>query len=285
MKVAFKLSYIGKNYFGMQRQKDKKTIQGEIERALRNLGILSDMDSIQYGGRTDRGVNAIGQVISFNVDDDKASLCRPSILNSKLYTDICLWAYSIVDYSFNPRKDAIQRHYKQIIPKKIDVSAVDDAVDLLIGRHDFTNFTKKDRYKKSNVRRIDDIKIRSFDYYSTIDIFADSFTWNMARKISNAILMISDGTKDLGWFKEILNNEKDESVSPLSSYGLILMDIMYDKRIDFKEDEYSKKRFLNNLSRLHADYLTAWASISKIDDYLAGTNKRDAEDGESGSYS
>jgi len=268
MKVAFKLSYIGKNYFGMQKQNNKKTIQGEIEKVLRKLGILGDTDSIQYGGRTDRGVNAIGQVISFNVDDEKAYLCRPRILNSGLNADICFWAYSTVDSSFNPRKDAIQRHYRQIVPKRIDVSAVDDAVELLIGTHDFTNFTRKDQYEKSNVRRIDDIKIRSFDFYSTIDIFADSFTWNMVRKLSNAILMISDGTKDLDWFKEVLNNEKNEGVAPLPSYGLILMNIIYNKKIGFKEDEYSKKRFLNNLNMLYSDYLTRWATINEIENYF-----------------
>lgn len=268
MQVAFKLSYIGKNYFGMQKQKDKPTIQGEVEKALRKFGVLDETDSIRYGGRTDRGVDAIGQVVSFNVDDEKAYLCRPSILNSKLDADICFWAYSTVDSLFNPRRDAIQRHYRQIIPKSIDVSAINDAVELLIGTHDFTNFTRKDRYKKNNVRRIDDIKIRSFDYYSTIDIFADSFTWNMVRRISNALLMISDGFRDLRWFKEILNNKKNEGVPPLSSYGLILMDIKYDKEIKFDEDDYSKKRFLNHLNMQYTYHLKRLSVISEINSYF-----------------
>jgi len=268
MRVAFKLSYIGKNYFGMQRQNDKTTIQGEIEKVLRKFGILGKTDSIQYGGRTDRGVNAIGQTVAFDVDDDKVFLCRPSILNSELNTDICFWAYSTVESSFNPRKDAIQRHYRQIIPKRIDVTTVNDVLELLIGTHDFTNFTRNDRYKKSNVRRIDDIIIKNLDYYSTIDFFADSFTWNMVRRLSNAILMVSDGTKNLSWFKEVLNNKKDEGVPPISPYGLTLIDIKYKKDIEFIVDEYSKKRFLNNLNMLYSDYLVQWAAVKDIKDYF-----------------
>ena len=75
MKIALKLAYLGGNYYGMQRQPDLVTIDSAVRKALLKIGVING--DFCYAGRTDRGVSALGQVIDFKIDEDKANLAAP----------------------------------------------------------------------------------------------------------------------------------------------------------------------------------------------------------------
>ncbi|RZN69679.1 MAG: tRNA pseudouridine(38-40) synthase TruA [Candidatus Methanolliviera hydrocarbonicum] len=270
MRVAFKLAYIGWNYFGMQRQKGMRTIQEEVENALMKSGVIKSrtFEGIKYAGRTDRGVNAIGQVISFDIDCEKEYLCRPRVLNSCLPRDIQFLAYSRVNDSFDPRRDAVKRYYRQMVHKELNLDRTSEAIKRLIGSHDFTNFTNRGSRDESNIRNVEKICIRNFGSYAAIDFVADSFTWNMVRRLSSAILKISNGEKDLGWLDKMLSLEEKEGIQPLPPYGLILMDIKYDG-IEFEVDRYSLNRFLDTLNRIYEDYLMRGSAINEMRSFVS----------------
>ncbi len=86
MKIALKLAYLGDSYYGFQRQPDLVTVDSEVSAALRRIGVING--DFCYAGRTDRGVSALGQVIDFWIDEDKAHLARPRCVNGRLPRDI-----------------------------------------------------------------------------------------------------------------------------------------------------------------------------------------------------
>ena len=126
MRYALRVQYVGKHYLGSQIQFDesgnevKSTIQGEIERAICTLLIGVKYDSLNkerpvktvFSGRTDRGVNALGQVIHFDYDKDIVASKFVYQLNEILPADISVSDLRIVPEGFHAQKSAKSRHYR-----------------------------------------------------------------------------------------------------------------------------------------------------------------------------
>lgn len=171
-KMALKVSYIGTDFSGSQIQKTGRTVEGVLLSALIDLKLTDSAESadISSSGRTDAGVHALGQVITFNTNDPTLSI--PRIINSKLPKDIRAWAYAIVPDDFDPRRDAVSRFYRYyIVSQKYDISKMREAARLLVGTHDFSNFSKKDKKEiKSTVRTIEKLDIRVAGELIQIDI-------------------------------------------------------------------------------------------------------------------
>ena len=119
MRVALKMAYFGTIYYGFQIQPDVPTIERELFKAFGMLGIFDDPKDANYSasGRTDRGVHAIGQVVSF--DSDRPGLTSPRIINSSLPEGIWIWARSEVPEDFDARRNAISREYRYFIMEKV----------------------------------------------------------------------------------------------------------------------------------------------------------------------
>ncbi|MCX8172889.1 MAG: tRNA pseudouridine(38-40) synthase TruA, partial [Archaeoglobaceae archaeon] len=144
MKYAIKVAYFGDNFFGSQYQPGLRTVAGEISNALKKFGINT---TLAFAGRTDRGVHALGQVVSFKSDFK----VTPSMLNSQLPEDITAWAFCEVPENFNPRK-AKSRVYSYVFyDDGYDLSAIKGAVKLLNGTWDFSNFTRSFKGGKRTV--------------------------------------------------------------------------------------------------------------------------------------
>jgi tRNA pseudouridine38-40 synthase len=243
MRVALKLAYIGTDYHGSQVQPDVRTIEGEIYKALRGLGIIDDPRSAHFvsAGRTDAGVHALGQVVAF--DTEKLNLAIPRVINSKLPNSIWAWAHAIVPDDFNPRYDAMCRSYRYIMSgEQYDISKIRAATKFLIGTHDFANFctTDEDRDTVRNVTRID---VRVSGAFTKIDVQADSFLWNMVRKVVTALMMVGSGVRDLEWLEQMLDPESyEEGVEPAPAYGLTLMQVNYTLPIEWTDDGYAIRR-------------------------------------------
>jgi tRNA pseudouridine38-40 synthase len=243
MRVALKLAYIGTGYHGSQIQPDVSTIEGELYKALRDLGIIEDPKSANFvsAGRTDAGVHALGQVVAF--DTEKLNLAIPRVINSKLPNSIWAWAHAIVPDDFNPRYDAVCRSYRYIMSgEQYDISKIRSATKLLIGTHDFANFctADEDRGTVRNVKRID---VRVSGAFTKIDVQADSFLWNMVRKMVTSLMMVGSGVRDLEWLEQMLDPESyEEGVEPAPAYGLTLMQVDYTLPIEWTDDGYAIRR-------------------------------------------
>jgi len=241
MRIALKLAYIGTNYHGFNIQPGVPTVEHFLFEALKSLDIFKNPKYARYsaGARTDRGVHALGQVISF--DTQKLELTTPRIINSKLPEEMWIWARAEVDEDFDPRRDALFREYVYFLPADdIDLSTVKEASKILVGTHDFFNLSKSDG-KRNTIRRIERIEVEKRGEFIVIEVSAGSFLWQMVRKIVKALEMVGKGEKDERWLKNLLERKIEEGIEPAPPWGLLLKRIAYEG-VEFVEDEYSKKK-------------------------------------------
>jgi tRNA pseudouridine38-40 synthase len=243
MRIALKLAYIGTEFHGSQIQPNVETVEGELFKALRNLGIIESPKSANYicAGRTDAGVHALGQVVAF--DTDKPNLAIPRIVNSELSRTVWAWAHAEVPLDFDARRDAVSRYYRYVMSGEgYDIAKIREASKLLIGTHDFENFSKTNG-EKSTVRTVERINTRVDGELIKIDVIGTSFLWNMVRKIVTALAMIGKGTRDNDWLLQMLDPDiYEEGIEPAPAYGLTLMKVNYGDEIKWIEDNYSIRR-------------------------------------------
>jgi len=240
MKVALKIAYIGTNYSGSQSQPGRRTVEGELKKGLVALGVISEGAKVEFSGRTDAGVHALGQVVAFKPLSEK--LAEPRVINSKLPDD--LWAYAKADVSddFDPRRDATGRAYRYILyaPEVVEERATEGA-KLFIGKHDFSNFATIES-NKSPIRTVSTLDISRHGDLYFIDVWADSFLWNMVRKIVTGLTMVGSGERDLEWLERLLKpDEYREGIPPAPPLGLYLMRVDYTD-LEFVNEKYSMER-------------------------------------------
>jgi len=229
MRYAIKVAYFGDNFFGSQYQPNRRTVAGEILKALKSFGIDS---KLSFAGRTDAGVHALGQVVAFNSDEK----ITPRMLNSELPQDITAWAFAEVPESFNPRKAKSRVYTYVFYDEGYDFKAIEEAVKILHGTWDFSNFTKGFRGGKRTIYRAEVWREGEFFFF---EIEGNAFAWNMVRCIVTALKRVGK-EGDLEWFRKMLSPEHRERVPPSSPIGLLLKDVKYED-VEFEVDEVAKK--------------------------------------------
>ena len=244
MKVAFKLGYLGGRYHGFQLQPEVPTVQSVVRDALRGLA-LND-GSFCYAGRTDRGVSALGQVIDFFVDQRKADLAIPRVVNSRLPPDVWAWAWAIVPENFSARHAALWREYRYIIPKEgLDLDLMREAGRELLGVHDFRNLSSEKR--RPTTRDLMKLELSEKGEFVILDVRSDGFLWNMVRKIVTVLEMVGSGKRDLDWVCDLLDTGINQGVNAAPAEGLILMDVGY-QGVEWTIEPYSMRMARERLS-------------------------------------
>lgn len=227
MRFASKFAYDGKSFFGYAKQPKLRTVEGEIINALKKTKIV--YENFGSASRTDRGVSALGNVISFNTDFKGNIL---SALNANV-KDIWFYAVSRVDEKFNPRY-AKERWYRYFLFNSgLDVDKMKKASELFVGVHDFSNFARVEN--KNPVRKINSLKIKEKGDFIVIDIKAESFLWNMVRRIVSVLEKAGRNETKIDVVKDALESKERFDFGSAEPEGLILMDVKYD--FDFEKDE------------------------------------------------
>jgi len=282
-RTALKIGYIGTNFHGFQRQPDLRTVEEELIYHLRKLGYIDDLKKSRFriAGRTDAGVHSLGNVISFQSEKE----VRVNEINNSLPDDIQILASAPVRYAFKPRY-AQMRQYRYMLFQDLDVEKLQDCAEVFKGTHNFTNFTK--RFQKTTTRTIEDIKITKVDlddYHKRefpnlhntitpifIDIYGESFLWNMVRKMMRVFVDVAIGKMELDEVERLLNpsdNEPRANIKVMEAEYLILMDIQYDG-IRFRYDDYACERFrrdlVDSLSDLQKRYAIRESMIKSLND-------------------
>lgn len=228
--VAVKLAYDGSSFFGFQRQPERTTVEGSVISALRSIGAINSAKDCGFrsSSRTDRGVSALGNVVSFRTAFPLKSLC--SAVNSEL---IDVWAYSVAEVpsDFNPRW-ARSRWYRYHLPKKAqDIVVMKRFASRFEGTHDFSAYARKD--DRDPIRTIGSINITEYGCFILLDFRAESFLWNMVRRIVWVLDAGSTGEID----DDVLGPEAEHSprrIGLAPPEALVLMDV--DCGIDFVVD-------------------------------------------------
>lgn len=234
-----KVAYDGRHR-GFQSQPHGNTVCDHIMDALMECGYSYNKNSIVFhGGRTDKGVSAIGNFIITKLKGE------PNL--SHIYSKLKNKGIWILGYK---KIDAIPkieyRHYRYILPKlygfNYDIDLMIQCSKKLIGTHSFHNLSKRDRSKeKSPIRTVYDIKINNCDHCFIIDIIGKSFLWNMVRKIIKVLSEVGMGNKPLNWVDDLLNKNHREGVPPVPPEGLILVESKTN--IDYIYSSYVLNRY------------------------------------------
>lgn len=200
------LEYNGFAFSGSQKQQDKRTVEGELEKVFQE--ILGHPVDINFAGRTDTGVHALGQVINFHSPVDDLALNSSKTLlrfNSQLPSDIVLASIELVDDDFHARYSAKSREYMYKIflrrqrpvlrldslhwvKEDLDIELLAKQAEKFLGTHDFASYTKdKDKNTIIKVSR-SEIEIES-KFCIKYWIKADRFLRHMVRRIVGDLIM------------------------------------------------------------------------------------------------
>jgi len=242
----FKLTieYDGSSYNGWQRQKNGRTIQGEIEKAL--MTMTGEKIILTGSGRTDAGVHAFGQTANFLCDTKLSAGAFLNGLNSLLQEDIVIRKCGEVDENFHARisakskiynfrilnsslPSAICRQYAWSIRKKLDPDAMRQASVYITGSHDFKAFEGAGSPRSSTIRCVIKATLMERDNdYLIFEIEADGFLRFMVRNIVGTLAEVGLGKITPDEFKKILLS-KDRKLAGATAppHGLFLMGVKY----------------------------------------------------------
>ena len=200
-----RVQYDGTEFAGFQAQPGRRTVQGELERVLARLSGEPRI-RIDAAGRTDAGVHATGQVIAFTWTGSMIRSQLGSAIGALLPRDVAIGPLTAVAAHFDPRRAATRRAYRYSIwtgprsplrsryvyelDEHLDVEAMQDAADHLVGRHDFSAFG---RVQNTATRTLYEVRLRRRGHLITIDVIGDAFLQQMVRSIVAALIRIGMG--------------------------------------------------------------------------------------------
>ena len=258
IKIAIRVAYFNtlNKVFGFQIQPNVVTIEGLLTKAIIKSGLVDlKKFKLDYAGRTDHGVNAIAQLISFLLAD-KFQVIPTRLLhriNSHLSKNIRCWAYAAVEVDFSPRFSATERTYLYIWRepegKTLDLDFMKTAAQRLIGTHNFRNFSKSDD-QKNTIRRLNSIKITQEQQNSSylFLIKGQSFLWQQCRRIVSHLTEIGRSDIDqVTTVKLLEDNTNLKRPGPLPPENLTLIDISYKPNISFLVEKGIIKKITQDL--------------------------------------
>jgi tRNA pseudouridine38-40 synthase len=249
-KIVLMVEYNGGRYFGFQWQKAQPTIQDEIEKAI--LRLTCEERRIIAACRTDTGVHAMGQVVSFRTGSELPAKAFVSGLNHYLPRDISVLRAGVVSARFNVIKDAVSREYRyQILNRRpraslgndiyyhvaaeLDAGRMDKAGKLLIGEHDFASFVTEWDRDESTVRTVYDAGVTREGEVITFSVRAKSFLTHQVRNMVGTLVRVGMGKIGIEEFKDILERKKLSLAGPTApAHGLCLIKVIYADNSEFK---------------------------------------------------
>jgi tRNA pseudouridine38-40 synthase len=245
-RLALLLEYDGTAYGGSQYQKNAPTVQGTLERALSRL--TSEPIRVALAGRTDAGVHARGQVASFLTSSRHSVATFVKGTNALLPADISVQLAAETPAGFNPRRDAVRRWYRYLlylrtqrsalmrdrawhVGQPLDLEAMSQAAQALIGRHNFAAFTPPSEAKRGSTERLvyraEVTPKRGRVVY--FDIEANAFLRQMVRRIVGTLVEVGLGKRSAGEFREFVERaEPGAATAKAPARGLSLMKVRYE---------------------------------------------------------
>ena len=245
------LAYDGTEYVGWQRQANGVSIQALIEDALR---ALDERDVTLTGaGRTDAGVHALGQVAAFTIHRELTADAIVRALNARLPRAIRVLSAEEVPPTFHPRFGARRKTYRYRIwngdvispferlyawhlTGALDVGAMQEAAQRLVGRHDFAAFQAAGSEVQTTEREIFASRIADCGFsILSYTIAGDGFLRHMVRIIVGTLVQIGRGRQPVDWIGVVLASRDRTTAGPTAPpEGLFLASVEYDDALAAK---------------------------------------------------
>jgi tRNA pseudouridine38-40 synthase len=247
------LAYDGAEFSGWQAQPGQRTVQGEVERAWRE--ITGETVRLNVAGRTDAGVHAAGQVASVESATQIPAATLVGALNSKLPEDAVVRAVELAPEGFHATHDAKFKRYRYTIyndhrrpvfmrgyawhvPTPLDATAMQRGGQALVGTHDFVSFQSAGSERESTVRTIFAVEVAASgaepgafnerDVLVAIDVEGDGFLYNMVRAIAGTLVEVGRGKRIPESIAEtIAAADRAAAGQTAPPYGLSLLWVAY----------------------------------------------------------
>jgi tRNA pseudouridine38-40 synthase len=245
MRFKLTIEYAGTRYSGWQIQRNARTVQGEIDRAIRDATGLKRFEL--YGsGRTDAGVHALAQVAHLDIDTSLPAETLRRRVNDALPSDINILRVDRARHRFHARHDAVARSYLYQIARRrtafakafvwwvkeeLDAAAMKRAAAAFVGMHDFRTFSDDDPESKST-----QVLVESFDVHEDGDLLvvhieASHFLWKMVRRLVGILVEVGRGALSIDAAAHLLLE-----ASPLPARVTAPASGLFLERVYYKDD-------------------------------------------------
>ena len=238
------LEYDGTEFAGWQKQPGQRTVQGELEKVLREVAGI-EVATIA-AGRTDTGVHAVGQAASFSLPGWKSGLdVLVTALNAKLPLDVSVTGMKGVSAGFNARRRAVSRLYRYAfllapvrsplleryafrVEKRLNIPLMRRVAALFRGVHDFTAFSRGTDGEKWPSRKVNRCSLTRSGRYLLLDVEAGGFLRHMVRHMAGAILGAGLGYVDISSVRQALTGGSRKPTVPMCpANGLALISVRF----------------------------------------------------------
>ena len=237
------ICYDGTRYRGWQRLNGvENTIQGKIETALSR--ILGEPIEISGSGRTDAGAHAMHQIANFHCKSEMPAGEILAQLRRYLPGDIGIYSCEDVHDRFHARLNAKQKTYcyriwnsnapcvfenrfAAVLPEKLDLEAMEEAAEYLLGEHDFSAFCANPKFKKSTVRFIRSLDISRCGEEIRITVTGNGFLHGMVRIIVGTLIEVGRGERSADSIPPLFGNKRSDAGFLAPAQGLCLMEVFY----------------------------------------------------------
>ena len=245
-RILIRAAYDGTDFHGWQFQPGVRTVEGELNRAIKEL--TGEETQVIGASRTDAGVHALGNVAVFDTESAIPADRFGIALNTKLPEDVKVVASEEVPEDFHPRRVSVKKTYEYriynsdipnplkrrefwTVPYKLDLDKMRAAASYLVGTHDFATFCSVHTQAESTVRTIFSIEIigSKEDDEIKIVVTGNGFLYNMIRIIAGTLVEVGRGSHESEWVDEILKGTDRTLGGPTAPpQGLILREIVFE---------------------------------------------------------
>ncbi len=248
-KIAALVEYDGTGFLGYQLQAAGRTVQGELESAIVKLSGVATR--VYAASRTDAGVHAVGQVVSFWISERFQPGTVVRGLNHFLADDVAVVGACVVDSDFDVRRKAVSRRYtyrvacggarsplgdrySMYMREMLDLPVMRLAARSLQGVHDFASFATSLEESAPTVRLMYEARVSGSDNDVQFSFSQNAFLRHQVRNMVGQLLKVGLGRCSVEGFAELMSNPKIGTAGPAApARGLCLMEVRYESSLPF----------------------------------------------------